>query len=218
MAFALLLGEKPSKIQDIESGRQRVNDEFLRKLIEHFPVDLNWLFDVSGFSGAGYPRIEHPDQSRPLVSHFNADGKDYSLIDRLDLSISAGNGLVPIPEGAAERLAFSRTWMMRKGLSASLCVLVRVKGDSMEPTIPDGALVLVNCAERWSTAPGIYAFTRDGDTYIKRLAPMRIGKDGRATSIAIASDNPEYPPEVLSDSALKTFNPVGRVRAIIAET
>lgn len=214
-AFALLLGEKPSKIQDIESGRQRVNDEFLRKLIEHFQVDLNWLFDVSGFGGDGSPRIEKPDQSRPLAGHFNADGEDYSLIRRLDLSVSAGNGLVPVTDGIVERVAFSRTWLLRNRLTADLCVLVRVKGDSMTPSIPDGALALINCAERWSTTPGVYAFTRDGEAYIKRVAPLSLGRDGRPTALIIASDNPDYPTETLLGPDLAGYKPVGKVHTVI---
>lgn len=214
-AFAQLLGEKPSKIQDIESGRQRVNDEFLRKLIHHFPLDLNWLFDVNGFGGDGSPRIEKPDQSRPLAGHFNADGEDYSLIRRLDLSVSAGNGLVPVTDAVVERLAFSRTWLERNRLAADLCVLVRVKGDSMTPSIPDGALALVNCAERWSTAPGVYAFTRDGEAYIKRVAPLTIGRDGRPTGLVIAADNPDYPTETLTGPDLASYRPVGRVHTVI---
>lgn len=218
-AFSKILDEKPSKIQDIESGRQRVNDEFLRKLIGRFPVDLNWLFGAVGFGGEGYPRIEPVDQGRPLAGHFNADGEDYSLIRRLDLSISAGSGLMPVEEAEVERLAFSRTWLQRSRLSPDLCVIVKVAGDCMAPTIPDGALALLNCAERWSTKPGIYAFTRDGEAYVKRLSFLSINDEGKPTALAVTSDNPAFVPLVLQDAELAParFNPVGRVRAVLTD-
>lgn len=217
-AFCEVLGEKPSKVRDIESGRQRVNDEFLRKLLAHFPVDMNWLFDVAGWGGApGHPRIEQPDDGKPLAGHVVVDGEDFSLLERKDLSVSAGHGLAPVAGGITESLIVSRTWLLRNGLTADLSFLVKVRGDSMEPTIPDGSLVLVNTAERWSIAPGVYAFTRGGEAFIKRVAPVNIGKDGRPSKITIASDNPAYSAEVLSGSQLNTFKPVGRVRAVFSE-
>jgi len=49
--FAEVLGEKPSKIQDIETGKQRINDIFITNLIEKYPIDLEWLFKNKGSSG-----------------------------------------------------------------------------------------------------------------------------------------------------------------------
>jgi transcriptional regulator with XRE-family HTH domain len=45
--FAKTLGVKPSLIRDIEACSQRVNEDFLFRLIARFPVDLNWLFSVA---------------------------------------------------------------------------------------------------------------------------------------------------------------------------
>lgn len=47
--FAHLLGVKPSKIQDIETGRQRVIEDFVCSLVSALPVDLNWLFTGRGW-------------------------------------------------------------------------------------------------------------------------------------------------------------------------
>lgn len=214
--FCAVLGEKPSKIRDIEAGRQRVNDEFVRRLILHFPVDLNWLFDASGFGGGHYPRIEPPDLGKPLAGHFTADGEDYSLVRRLDLSVSAGNGLEAVEHGETERMAFSRTWLIQQGLAADLCALVRVQGDSMAPTIPDGGLVLLNAAEKRVDKPGIYAFTREGEAYVKRLLPAHASVDGRARSVVVMSDNPAFAPLVLGDDAMNSLRIAGRVRAVFA--
>ena len=216
-AFAIVLSEKPSKIQDIESGRQRVNDEFLRKLIQQFPVDMNWLFDLTGFGGSGYPRIEPPDPDRPMPGHFVADGEAYSMVRRLDLSVSAGNGLIPVADGNIDRLAFSKSWLDQRGLAADLCVLVRVNGDSMSPTIPDGSLALLNAAERDIQQAGVYAYTYEDAAFIKRLLPAHPGPDGRPLSIVVAADNPQYPPVTLLGNQMNSLHVVGRVRAVLSE-
>lgn len=68
-AFAAALRQKPSKIRDIEAGRQRVNDQFVSTLAETFLVDLNWLFSVEGQTAQPLLQlptdaITHEDQSR----------------------------------------------------------------------------------------------------------------------------------------------------------
>lgn len=213
-AFAIALGEKPSKIQDVESNRQRVNDEFLRKLIAQFPVDLNWLFDAPGFEDRQGNRIAPPDSARTERGDFAWNGEEFALIQRAAL-VSAGSGLMPVDGGAGESVALPRRWFMENRVVSDLSVLVRVKGDSMAPGIPDGALVLVHAAEMHISVEGVYAFTRGDSAFIKRLIPVAKGADGRPTSLVILADNPAYPPETLSGPAMNELRVVGRVRCVL---
>lgn len=212
--FCALMDEKPSKIRDIESGRQRVNDEFLRKLIAQFPVDLNWLFDAPGFDDRQGDRIAPPDSTRPLRGDFAWNGEEFAMVRRAAL-VSAGNGLLSVDGGAGESVALPRRWFMENRVASDLSVLVRVKGDSMAPGIPDGALVLVHAAEMRLAVEGVYAFTRGDAAFIKRLIPVAKGVDGRPTSLVILADNPAYPPETLSGPAMNDLRVVGRVRCVL---
>lgn len=213
--FCAVLGEKPSKIRDIESGRQRVNDEFLRKLIAHFPVDLNWLFDAAGFKGSTH-QIDPPIYDQPQHGDFLSAEVDYQMIRRMDLSVSAGRGFEPVEGDAAESVALPSRWLSKAGINGNLSVLVTVKGDSMAPVIPDGAFVLVHQMEKHVVKPGIYAFNLDGQSFVKRLIPAETDGDGRALAISIISDNPAFPPKVLTGRKLNDLKVVGRVRAILA--
>ena len=49
--------------------------------------------------------------------------------------------------------------MRKHGLQPRLCRIVKVTGESMEPTLPDGAAILVNMGQR---AP------RDGRIFVLR--------------------------------------------------
>lgn len=173
------------------------------------------LHPPKGFGGDTSPRIDPPNRSRPLGGDFTSDGEEYSLIRRLDLDISAGSGLIPVENGQTERLAFPRSWLMRNQVSADLSALVRVKGDSMAPGIPDGSLVLIHVAEMFVEREGIYAFNRDGASFIKRLIPMGSTKGGRPTGLVILSDNPAYPPESISGDTMNEIRVVGRVRCVM---
>jgi len=169
------------------------------------------MAELPGFVGqAG--RIEPPEAGKPLPGDFRFGGEEFSMIRRMDLSVSAGTGLVPVEGGEAEALAFSRTWLLRNRVSADLSVLVRVKGDSMAPGIPDGALVLVHCAEMRVDRPGVYAFSRGDASFIKRITPV----SAKPLAWLIASDNPAYPPETVSGETLNEIRPVGRVRCVLA--
>ena len=170
----------------------------------------------SGFGGNGDARIDPPDLGKPLHGAFLMDGVEYVRVRRLALDVSAGNGLGEAQDGASEAIALPRDWMMRQRLAADLCVLVTVRGDCMAPAIPDGAFLLLNAAERSAQAPGIYAVTRGGEAYAKRLAVTSTGPDGRPTGIVLMSDNPAYPPVSLAGNDLDNLTIVGRVRGVFS--
>lgn len=112
-------------------------------------------------------------------------------------------------------MAFSTDWISRLGLNSDLCGLVRVEGDSMTPTIPDGSLVLVHAPEMFVEREGIYAFSQDGEAFIKRMLPSDFDDHGRPRTIAIVADNRSYPVQVVSNEDLNTIRIAGRVRTVI---
>lgn len=187
-------------------------------------VSADWLLhgvgemqqaELAGFSGR-QGRIEPADQSRPSHGDFRFDGEEFAMIRRMDLSVSAGTGLVPTEGGQAEALAFSRSWLARNGINSDLSVLVRVAGDSMAPAIPNGSLVLVHLPEMQVEREGVYAFNRGESSFVKRLVPSGLDRAGRPASIAILSDNPTFPPELISGQDLNDIRVVGRVRCVMS--
>lgn len=223
-AFAQQLGVSGGLIGQLEADLSDPSRAFLQKISDRYNVSADWLLNghgdmlhapQRGLTRQRANRIEPRDPSLPLQGDFRFNGEEFAMIPRMDLSVSAGNGLIAVEGGASEALAFSRSWLMRNGISADLAVLVRVKGESMAPSIPDGALVLVHLPELNVEKEGIYAFNRDGASFVKRLVPSDPGRNGRPTSIAILSDNPTFPPELLSGEALNDIRVVGRVRCVL---
>lgn len=171
---------------------------------------------AAGFEARrGRGRIEPPDLGMPLGGDFRFGTENFFLIDRMDLDVSAGNGLVPIEGGEHESLAFPRSWILQQRINPDLAVLVRVKGDSMAPTLPDGALILVDGFDRDLRRPGVYAFNRGDASYVKRLEPADFGEDGSPRFIKVISDNPAYRPDILAAEEMNEIHPVGRVRCVI---
>lgn len=153
--------------------------------------------------------------NRPTVVDMPAEKGAFDLVDRYDVNVSAGPGLIPVEENAVGQVAFNKKWLLREGINARQAGIVRVRGDSMAPTIPDGSLVLVHLPEHEPTKQGIFAVSFDGQAMIKRLVPTEQGRDGRPRAIVMVSDNPMFAPRVVAGSDLRLLRIVGRVRLVL---
>ena len=83
---------------------------------------------------------------------------------------SAGPGAVVYHEGISSQAKFPRRWLSDHDLTARSCRVIRVKGESMEPTLPNRSLVLVNLASDERKQHGIFAIRTGDELIVKRLA------------------------------------------------
>jgi phage repressor protein C with HTH and peptisase S24 domain len=147
-------------------------------------------------TGEGKPQKENADYSLLRdVSLLN--GEEFVSIPRVSGRISAGGGL--IPDNAIEmRIAFRRDWIQRKGSSQNMS-LIRVAGDSMEPTLQSGDVVLIDHGRNYvDPHGGIYAIVMDDEIVLKRLQiiyPTR--------KIKVISDNLRYEPSEIEPDQIK---------------
>jgi phage repressor protein C with HTH and peptisase S24 domain len=131
--------------------------------------------------------------SPPVV---NESDDDFVLIPHLSGKISAGIGLAPENE-IHVRVAFRKDWIKKKG-SPEQMSLIKVKGDSMEPTLSSGDMILVDHSRNTiDPQGGIYAIVIDDMIMIKRLHVLGTNK------IRIVSDNPHYEPIETTADELK---------------
>ena len=113
-------------------------------------------------------------------------GTEFALVPIYNVSISAGAGAFPNKEHAIGNLAFTRHWLRTRGLQPSHLVATNAKGDSMEPSINDGDMLLIDTNQRGLGQDDIYVIRRDDALMVKRL---QLGFDNNAL---IISDNPRY--------------------------
>lgn len=134
------------------------------------------------------------------------DMREFSLVPRLGVSASAGFGLEAMAEEVTERLAFRTEWLREMGLSPRYSGLLTCSGDSQDPVIKDGALMLVDLRPDQPIRSGnFYVIVLDGDVLVK-LVNRRI--DG---TIELLSHNPIYPTEVIDAGRLEKLSVPGRV-------
>lgn len=118
-----------------------------------------------------------------------SDGPETARLDLYDVAASCGSGhlnadypellhSLEIPKSALKELLGTDNLHGVKLMSPD--------GDSMEPTIPPKSITLIKTDVVDFESSGVYLFTFQGYTYIKRLAR------GKAGVIHVTSDNPIY--------------------------
>lgn len=141
------------------------------------------------------------DQGRSL-----ALPDEHTLVPHLDVEVSAGAGAEVRDERVLDYLPLKTAWIRGElGLQPDKLVLVTARGDSMEPTIRSGDLLLVDTAQNQPTVDAIYVLRVGMDVVSKRL---QIGFD---RSVTVISDNPAYAPFHVQRDQLLDLVVVGRV-------
>jgi len=127
-------------------------------------------------------------------------------IPRYDVALAAGAGSWNERKRKLDDIPFTRAFLLNRLFRTSTkgLAVVTAKGDSMERTIMDGALVLIDEDDR-SLVDGVMAFVLDGEARIKRFRKTIHG-------VQILSDNPAYPPELVENSDLDRIQVIGRAK------
>ncbi len=180
--FASLMEVQPTNLSRWISGENAPSFENIVKIGKLSGVSLEWLL-----TGEGEPKKEIIEY--PMIRETVSPGDEFVSIPQVVGGIDAGEGRVA--DNTIEmRVAFRRDWIRRKGDPEKMSI-IRVRGDSMTPTLLDGDLVLVDHARNFiEPVGGIYALYINDQIVVKRIQVLySTGK------IQIISDNREkYPP------------------------
>lgn len=178
------------------SGTNRAKGANLIKLAKALNCSPDWLETGRG-GPSDLPATKIPHES------------DYALIPQYTAKGECGdgylNGHVEIKSG----LAFKREWLSRMHVRPENLHVIYAEGDSMEPYIFEGDVVLFDASQREPKDKQVYVIRRPGgDLSIKRLIQQLSG------TWLIRSDNPDKasnPDEQVSPEALHEMPILGRV-------
>lgn len=187
-------GTKGKPIYDIDRGKsKRPSPDTLRVIEEVMGMRPNSLQDLV------YPRAA---TSSDELDDAGDNVIEMVGIQHIDMAYGLGTTFaVDYPD--IEVMKFPKVWIESITHSPPATLTwTRGKGDSMEPTIRDGDLVLLDRSQRALTErDAMWAFTIGEEAAIKRL--RRQGE-----MCEIFSDNPNVPPD---KQPLRDLNIVGRV-------
>jgi len=213
-AVASELGEKRQRLQDIESGKQKVPEDIIVKYIDYFNIDANWLLTGKGqmLKNMEYSELSSmPMQVQEQKNSSNIDKntgtwEQFALVPFYDVEASAGWGSLVDQELKIGEMAFRKDWLRARGLKPSHCALIKARGDSMEPTIYDGDVLLVDTQANTIKDDAIYIVHADHHLIIKRVQQALDG------SLIIISDNSRYENQTIGAEMVEKVKVAGRVR------
>jgi len=134
---------------------------------------------------------------------------DFVLVPRYDIQASAGPGAFTDQEQIVDYLAFSRDWVSRTlRVDPSKLVLISAVGDSMEPAIRAGDLLLVDTSVGSFIDDAIYVIVMFEHLVVKRIQRFFRG------AVIVKSDNPAYIEQTLGPDEAADVQVAGRVRWI----
>jgi SOS-response transcriptional repressor LexA len=181
------LGMVPQTLQQYISGKTMPGGEIIKKLAD-LGADIHYLL-------TGEKLKEKIAEDAIKESTSKISGYDFPLVSML----SAGSMIEFFTDEHLEKVAF--TYYKKLGCSA-----LKVKGDSMSPTIENGDIVLVDSDARLIDGCIVAARLKSGEQVIKRFRVLP------HDLIQLDSDNFLYDPITVSREEVELIMPVVKVQ------
>lgn len=212
-------GIKQASISEMERGLTRTSGHLI-KIAQICGVDPVWLSE-----GTGRPGHE---TAMEAVSASGADLSNAMLAGPIDawdddtpldddevyvpflkeVELSAGGGSSAVQISPKQKLRFGKITLRRQGVQPSDAVCVTVRGNSMEPVLPNGSTVGIDQGSTAITDGKMYALDHGGQLRVKTLYRLPGG------GIRIRSFNrEEHPDEEYTPREMmeKSISILGRV-------
>ncbi|MCL9671541.1 helix-turn-helix transcriptional regulator [Citrobacter sp. MNAZ 1397] len=206
-ALGELVGVSQAAIQKIEAGKAEQTTKLV-DIARALKVRPEWLG-----SGLGEMKVSSdslpPEKEWGIVDAWDKNtplpSDEVEVPFLKDIEFACGNGRVQDEDHNGFKLRFSKATLRRVGANTDgtgvLCF--PAVGNSMEPLIPDGATVAINCNDKRIVDGKVYAVNQDGWKRLKML--YRVGPD----RISLRSYNSQEHPD--EEHPLSEIEIIGRM-------
>lgn len=201
--FAQRAGIPPSTFQSILDGKRPTLDNLIAiARTARVTIDSLAMGDEAPVSGATTNSVA--EQQSAYAPDPSAD---FVFVPRYDIRASAGPGAWLDQERVLDHMAFRADWVRRTlGADPRRLALIAAIGDSMEPAIRAGDLLLVDTSVDRIVDDAIYVIAIDSTLMVKRIQRFLDG------AVTIKSDSPAYDPQHLAPERAAGLHVAGRVR------
>lgn len=184
-------------------GEAIPNTKRIAEMADRLGVNGEWLLTGKGEMPATHDRYDTDHRAGRAPSAPNED--EFVAVRRVNLKPSAGivGYSIDLEPEDGKPIFFRRDFLSDKGWDAAKLIAQRVNGDSMEPSLFDDDLIVINTADKVPREGGVYVINYEGELVVKRLAR-------NAGEWLLRSDNADkrrYPDKLLDGHAIL----IGRV-------
>ncbi|HFW3714901.1 TPA: XRE family transcriptional regulator [Salmonella enterica subsp. enterica serovar 6,7:y:-] len=168
--LAKRIGITKATISQWESGTTTPNGKNLINLAEALNVSAGWLLtgkltEPSEISSNA--RIEGGFSVWDSATPLEDDEVEIPFFKEVELS--AGNGTYVDLDRSGCKLRFAKSTLRKAGVDIACAACVSVHGNSMEPVLPDGAVVGIDTSKTSIKDGQMYAIDQDGLLRVKLL-------------------------------------------------
>ncbi|QEQ96258.1 XRE family transcriptional regulator [Neptunomonas concharum] len=199
------IGVAQNAIAKIESGETK-QPRKIEDIAAFLGVTSQWLLFGNG--------PNHLSTSTELSADniVTVDSGQFVSVPVYESHLAAGTGAYTDNDVVITYKPVLKETLDRFHIPHNAATIATVSGDSMESTLQDKDVILINSSASIPTSGKIYAFEFDGDLRVKRFNKRLDG------SWLITSDNPDkniYRDEVLSSHNIDQLRIIGQVVTIV---
>lgn len=161
-ALAEELGVSRGAVSDAKA-KDKIPAEWMLKLFRGHGLNPFWME-----TGRGAMYLDQGTVREDLPGGPGRSEEGFDFIPLVEAKLSGGGGSLETEDRVLGYYAFRRTWLNGRGKIDAMR-LMRVTGQSMEPTLEDEDVVLVDLSQQDILAGKIYAVRMDDEIVVKRL-------------------------------------------------
>jgi len=185
--LASALGINPSAITQARK-KDTIPDKWILQLYRKYGLNPNWVERGIGPT---------------FINSSNAAEAEFRQVPKVKARLCAGGGSFEVGSEIEGYYSFRKDWLSRKG-NADKMVLMDIFGNSMEPELKEGDVVLIDESKKDILAGSIYAVGIDDTIMVKRL-------EKRPNGLALLSENTKNETIYMEGEDLNRVRLIGKV-------
>ena len=202
--LAKILGVRQNTLSTWETGRYEPDNEMLQKIASHFNTSVDYVLGRTPLRDSGVIDAVRMIHLVRTVENMAPDQFDATL--NYAQEVLSGQKTLKIPVvgvvAAGVPIAAAETVIDHEEIDAQLAASgtffgLKVRGDSMEPRVRDGDVVIVRRQETADTGDVAVVLVNGEDATVKRV---KLEPDG---SLWLLPNNPAYAPAHYSAAEIK---------------
>jgi phage repressor protein C with HTH and peptisase S24 domain len=179
-----------------------VNSSSITQARKRDKIPANWILQLCLKYGLN-PNWLEKDIGPAFIQPFNNAEEEFMQIPKVRARLCAGGGSFEVGSEIEGYYSFRKDWLSRKG-NADKMVLMDIFGNSMEPELKEGDVVLIDESKKDILAGSIYAVGIDDTIMVKRL-------EKRPKGLALLSENTKNETIYMEGEDLNRVRLIGKV-------
>lgn len=211
-AFEKRIGASKGVLSRAINNGTDIQSKWIQNIVENYPrYSTRWLLTGKGpmvcnSSNLNNDSLLHASSAMPILSMHNHED-NFISIPLVEISVAAGCGGYDNPSHLDVVNEIKMPSTMVKSNGQYFCV--RVKGESMTPTILDSSYIIARLLDRseWADMPERHIYIvsdREGHAYIKRVK-NRLDNSGFIVCMSDNVDKVNYPNFNLESQDINTI-------------